>query len=80
MPNSRTENWLKSKKKKEKMTEKIKKEDLWCEYSDLPSPMSYNKCTDYDSMGNHGRFPISKNKVVKKHRKYLEKLKKFLSL
>ena len=31
-------------------------------------------------MGNHGRFPISKNKVVKKHRKYLEKLKKFLSL
>jgi len=36
-----------------------KEEDLYCHYSDLPSPMAYTKsiCTDYDSMGNHGRFP-----------------------
>ena len=48
------------------MTEKIKEEDLWCEYSDLPSPMTYAKCADYDSIGNQGRFTNSKNKVVKK--------------
>jgi len=36
------------------------KEDLHCHYSDLPSPMAY--CTDYDSMGNHGRFPKKKEK------------------
>ena len=62
------------------MIEKIKEEDLWCEYSDLPSPVSYAKCADYDSIGNQGRFTNSKNKVVKKNRKYLERLKKFLSL
>ena len=47
---------------------KIDKEELWCEYSDLPSPMAYMDCTDYDSMGNHGRFPkneIKKNKTLK---------------
>ena len=44
------------------MKRKVKEEDLWCEYSDMPSPMAYAKCTDYDSMGNHGRFPKSKNK------------------
>ena len=47
------------------MSKKIKKEDLWCEYSDMPSPMAYAKCTDYDSMGNHGRFPKSKPKLKK---------------
>ena len=41
------------------------KEDLWCEYSDLPSPMAYAKCADYDSMGNHGRFPKNKTKMKK---------------
>jgi hypothetical protein len=40
------------------------KEELWCEYSDLPSPKAYADCTDYDSMGNHGRFP--KKEVKKK--------------
>ena len=48
-----------------------------CEYSDLPSPLAYANCTDYDSMGNHGRFPVSKGN--KKNRvsfikKYLKKL------
>ena len=36
----------------------------WCHYSDLPSPMAYVECMDYDSMGNYGRFP--KKKVTKK--------------
>jgi len=44
------------------MDDKIKEEDLWCEYSDLPSPKAYIKCADYDSMGNHGRFPMVKQK------------------
>jgi len=30
-------------------------EELICQYSGLPSPASY-ECTDYDGMGNHGRF------------------------
>lgn len=44
------------------MNEKIEEQDLWCEYSDLPSPKAYIKCADYDSMGNHGRFPKQKEK------------------
>ena len=40
-------------------------EDLWCNYSDLPSPMAYAKCADYDSMGNHGRFPKNKKNMKK---------------
>jgi len=50
------------------MNKEIKEEDLWCEYSDLPSPKAYMNCTDYDSMGNHGRFPKSKNKKRKMKR------------
>ena len=50
------------------MNKEIKEEDLWCEYSDLPSPKTYMSCTDYDSMGNHGRFPKSKNKKRKMKR------------
>jgi len=46
------------------MDTKIKEEDLWCEYSDLPSPKAYIKCADYDSMGNHGRFPKQKTKDI----------------
>jgi hypothetical protein len=46
------------------MIKKIKEEDLWCEYSDMPSPMAYAKCTDYDSMGNHGRFPKKRRKDI----------------
>lgn len=41
----------------EKIKEEQDKENLWCEYSDLPSPLAYSECADYDSMGNHGRFP-----------------------
>jgi hypothetical protein len=41
----------------------MEEDELYCHYSDLPSPMAYkNTCTDYDSMGNHGRFPNSKVK------------------
>ena len=47
------------------MSNEIKEEDLWCEYSDLPSPKAYMNCTDYDSMGNHGRFPTPKNRDIK---------------
>lgn len=32
-------------------------QSTWCHYSDLPSPSAYIQCADYDSMGNHGRFP-----------------------
>lgn len=56
------------------MNKKIKEEDLWCEYSDMPSPKAYMTCSDYDSMGNHGRFP----KIVKKE-SFMEKLKKITS-
>lgn len=41
---------------------KNEEENTWCHYSDLPSPMAYVNCADYDSMGNHGRFP-KKNKL-----------------
>ncbi len=44
--------------------EKLKAEkDNWCHYSDLPSPEAYIQCTDYDSMGNHGRFPKTIKRV-----------------
>ena len=57
------------------MDDKIKEEDLWCEYSDLPSPLAYVNCADYDSMGNHGRFPISKKKKsISFLKKYLKKV------
>jgi hypothetical protein len=36
--------------------EEKEKEVLWCNYSDLPSPMAYAQCTDYDGMGNQGRI------------------------
>ena len=35
--------------------------DNYCYYSDLPSPMAYvDNTTDYDGMGNQGRFPTDK--------------------
>jgi hypothetical protein len=35
--------------------------DNYCYYSDLPSPMAYvDNTTDYDGMGNQGRFPTAK--------------------
>ena len=58
------------------MSNKIKEEDLWCEYSDLPSPKAYTNCTDYDSMGNHGRFPKTIKKEISQNifRKIFNKL------
>ncbi len=56
------------------MNKKINQEDLWCEYSDLPSPKAYIKCTDYDSMGNHGRFPMIKQKKESRLKNLLKKI------
>lgn len=49
---------------------KTKEEELWCEYSDLPSPKAYADCMDYDSMGNHGRFPKKEVKKEVKQNKW----------
>ena len=59
------------------MNEKDEKmnDDLWCHYSNLPSPMAYTECADYDSMGNHGRFPETKKKKPKSILKRMKKLK-----
>ena len=46
-----------------KTTEEVKEnEELWCNYSDLPSPLAYMECVDYDGMGNQGRVFTKKNK------------------
>ena len=38
-------------------------EEKHCYYSGLPSPMAYvDDATDYDGMGNQGRFPKQKKK------------------
>lgn len=58
------------------MDKKIKEEDLWCTYSDLPSPLAYDNCTDYDGMGNQGRFPKPEEKPPQKKRKFLDIIKK----
>lgn len=50
-------------KMNKKITQEEKeKEEMWCNYSDLPSPMSYVECVDYDGMGNQGRVFTKKNK------------------
>ena len=46
-----------------KKISKAEKEELWCHYSDLPSPAAYMECADYDGMGNQGRVTqINKSK------------------
>lgn len=49
---------------------KMREEDLYCHYSDLPSPMAYLDDTmDYDGMGNHGRFPkpnVKRKSIMKR--------------
>ena len=56
----------------------ILSEEEFCHYSGLPSPSAY-ECTDYDSMGNHGRFqkqkPTSKSSLEKITEKIKNKLK-----
>jgi len=49
------------------MSKKINKEEkkrrvVVITYDDLPSPMSYVECVDYDGMGNQGRVFTKKNK------------------
>ena len=61
------------------MTNKENNEDLWCEYSDLPSPKAYTSCADYDSMGNHRRFPEVKNDNIKPMKRKIQKLLLWLS-
>lgn len=58
------------------MDKEIKNDDLWCNYSNLPSPMAYVECVDYDSMGNHGRFPVQNKNKDKKTKSFLSKFKK----
>lgn len=49
-------------------------QNLWCEYSNLPSPASYMTCTDYDGMGNQGRVADKqpKNKLKNKIKKIIK--------
>ena len=63
------------------MNKKIEDADLWCEYSDMPSPMAYTNCTDYDSMGNHSRFTKPKEKIKKMRplKRYIQKFMLWLS-
>jgi hypothetical protein len=61
------------------MNKKLTKEDLWCEYSDMPSPIAYAQCTDYDSMGNHGRFPKIKDEKLTILKRLIQKLALWLS-
>jgi hypothetical protein len=36
----------------------IEVDDTWCHYSDLPSPIAYVSCMDYDGIGNQGRVVV----------------------
>jgi len=47
----------------------------YCHYSDLPSPMAYvDSTTDYDGMGNQGRFPESRKKEKSFMKKLIQKI------
>jgi hypothetical protein len=61
------------------VNKKINQEELWCEYSDMPSPISYSKCADYDSMGNYGRFPKIKDEKLTILKRLIQKLALWLS-
>ena len=56
----------------------ILSEEEFCHYSGLPSPSAY-ECTDYDSMGNHGRFPKQKSTSKSSLEKITDKIKKRLN-
>jgi hypothetical protein len=53
------------------MTKKIKEEDLWCEYSDMPSPLAYTK--------NEGDVENYENKKNEKMRRMIQKFTLWLS-
>ena len=56
--------------------EQILSEDEFCHYSGLPSPAAYQlECADYDSMGNHGRFPKQKTTSKSSLEKITDKIK-----
>ena len=38
------------------MTEKINEDDLWCEYSDMPSPLAYIKNESYGGVVSHKKL------------------------
>jgi len=38
------------------MTEKINEDDLWCEYSDMPSPLAYIKNESYSGVVSHKKL------------------------
>ena len=38
------------------MTEKIDEDDLWCEYSDMPSPLAYIKNESYGGEVSHRKL------------------------
>jgi len=38
------------------MTEEINEDDLWCEYSDMPSPLAYTKNKGYDGVESHRKL------------------------
>ena len=61
------------------VNKKINEEDLWCEYSNMPSPIAYAQCTDYDSMGNHGRFPKIKDEKITILKRLIQKLALWVS-
>jgi len=54
------------------MTEKIDEDDLWCEYSDMPSPLAYTK--------NKGDVENYENKKNGKMRRIIQKFTLWLSL
>ena len=52
-----------------------KEKELYCHYSDLPSPSAYqDDFADYDGMGNQGRFPKQKKKRPKTMKRLIGKI------
>ena len=45
----------------------------------MPSPMAYVECADYDSMGNHGRYPKEKIKKMRPLKRYVQKFMLWVS-
>ena len=56
------------------------KKELYCHYSDLPSPSAYVEDMDYDGMGNQGRFPKLKKPETMFYKFRYKLLKKVLQL